>query len=194
MYGYVIIMFSESSGLMYTYYLYINYIAECCNWMICLQLVWVSCSCKSHLPAVFKKLFLFIYLFFICRQSGRYVKTLWKHVRVGDIVHLSCNEVIPADILVLRSSDEQGLCYIETANLDGETNLKQRQVVRGYAQHVSQCSTCKRQHLALQLCVFNNMNTVLHTKGALSKGNCSSFFICGCLQNLHITRSKPWTS
>lgn len=69
------------------------------------------------------------------KQSGRYVKTLWKHVRVGDIVHLSCNEVIPADILVLRSSDEQGLCYIETANLDGETNLKQRQVVRGYAQH-----------------------------------------------------------
>ncbi|KAL1473695.1 hypothetical protein MTO96_021810 [Rhipicephalus appendiculatus] len=69
------------------------------------------------------------------KQSGRYVKTLWKHVRVGDIVHLSCNEVIPADILVLRSSDDQGLCYIETANLDGETNLKQRQVVRGYAQH-----------------------------------------------------------
>ena len=43
---------------------------------------------------------------------GRYVKTLWKDVKVGDMVHLSVNEMIPADIIVLRSSDEHGLCYI----------------------------------------------------------------------------------
>ncbi|KAF8795476.1 phospholipid-transporting ATPase VB-like isoform X2 [Argiope bruennichi] len=65
------------------------------------------------------------------RKERRYVKTLWKHVHVGDVVHLSCNEVIPADILLLKCSDDQGLCYIETASLDGESNLKQRQVVRG---------------------------------------------------------------
>ncbi|GFX59666.1 probable phospholipid-transporting ATPase VA [Trichonephila clavipes] len=65
------------------------------------------------------------------RKEGRYVKTLWKNVHVGDLVHLSCNEVIPADILLLKCSDDQGLCYIETASLDGETNLKQRQTVRG---------------------------------------------------------------
>ena len=32
---------------------------------------------------------------------------------------------------VLHSSDENGLCYIDTQNLDGEANLKQREVPRG---------------------------------------------------------------
>lgn len=60
----------------------------------------------------------------------------WKDVRVGDLLHLSNNEVIPADILMLRSSDPQGLCYIDTCDLDGESNLKQRQVARGFVQKV----------------------------------------------------------
>ncbi|XP_042867985.1 phospholipid-transporting ATPase VA-like isoform X1 [Penaeus japonicus] len=65
------------------------------------------------------------------RDQGRYVKTKWKHVKVGDIIHLSCNETIPADMVVLNSSDEYGMCFIESSNLDGESNLKQRQAVKG---------------------------------------------------------------
>lgn len=67
------------------------------------------------------------------RTESRFIKINWKDVKVGDIVHLSVNESVPADILILRTSDEQGLCYVETSNLDGESNLKQRQVVRGFA-------------------------------------------------------------
>jgi phospholipid-translocating ATPase len=67
------------------------------------------------------------------------VRTLWKDLRAGDLVHLSNNELIPADVLLLRSSDEHSLCYIDTCNLDGETNLKQRHVVRGFADKVCCC-------------------------------------------------------
>ena len=59
------------------------------------------------------------------------------------MVHLSCNEMIPADILVLKSSDEHGLCYIDTQNLDGEANLKQREVPRGFVDTVSKIALLK---------------------------------------------------
>ena len=71
------------------------------------------------------------------REEEQYVNRFWKEIRVGDFVRLRCNETIPADILLLSSSDPDGLCHIETANLDGETNLKRRQVVRGFSELVS---------------------------------------------------------
>ncbi|KFQ53761.1 putative phospholipid-transporting ATPase VB [Nestor notabilis] len=67
------------------------------------------------------------------KEEHAYIEKCWKDVRVGDFVQLQCNETIPADILLLYSSDQNGICHLETANLDGETNLKQRQVVMGFS-------------------------------------------------------------
>lgn len=59
------------------------------------------------------------------------MKKEWAYIYPGDFVHLSCNEIIPADILFICSSDQQGICHIETSNIDGESNLKQRQTLSG---------------------------------------------------------------
>uniref|UniRef100_A0A8C1RJF2 Phospholipid-transporting ATPase n=1 Tax=Cyprinus carpio TaxID=7962 RepID=A0A8C1RJF2_CYPCA len=67
-------------------------------------------------------------------KQKRYVERRWADVCVGDLIRLCCNEIIPADMVLLHSSDPNGVCHIETANLDGETNLKQRQVVRDLPQ------------------------------------------------------------
>ncbi|KAI5188243.1 putative Phospholipid-Transporting Atpase Vd [Manis pentadactyla] len=72
------------------------------------------------------------------RKEKKYVDQCWKDVTVGDFIRLSCNEVIPADMVLLFSSDPDGICHIETSGLDGESNLKQRQVVRGYAEQDSE--------------------------------------------------------
>lgn len=71
------------------------------------------------------------------------MKLRWQDIRVGDIVHLSNNETVPADILLLKSSDPQGICYIETCDLDGETSLKRRQVVRGFQERQASFSPSK---------------------------------------------------
>ncbi|KAL1740994.1 hypothetical protein HDZ31DRAFT_46374 [Schizophyllum fasciatum] len=62
--------------------------------------------------------------------ASQWERTLWKKLEVGDIVLLRDNDQVPADIVVLSTSDPEGMCYLETKNLDGETNLKPRKAIR----------------------------------------------------------------
>lgn len=47
-----------------------------------------------------------------------------KNIQVGDIVCLNDEQDIPCDIVLLVSSHKESKCFVTTANLDGETNLK----------------------------------------------------------------------
>jgi phospholipid-transporting ATPase len=60
------------------------------------------------------------------RVNGNLAKVHWRDLKVGDLVKIVKNEYFPSDLLILSSSDVKGMAYIETKNLDGETNLKHK--------------------------------------------------------------------
>ena len=62
--------------------------------------------------------------------SGDVEVCAWRDLDVGSIVLLFCDEEIPADMVVLVAGGVQGnTTFVETAAIDGETNLKVRHPV-----------------------------------------------------------------
>lgn len=61
-------------------------------------------------------------------QDGGYRSRNWKDLHVGDIIKIDDNQQSPADVLVIYSSNQNLNYYVETKNLDGETDLKFKKV------------------------------------------------------------------
>ena len=61
-------------------------------------------------------------------KGKEWVSTMWLDIKVGDLVKVENKEPFPADLVLLSSSEDQAMAYIETSNLDGETNLKVRNI------------------------------------------------------------------
>lgn len=59
-------------------------------------------------------------------QFGKFRGKQWKKMRAGEVVKISADETIPCDMVLLGSSDPNGIAYVQTMNLDGESNLKTR--------------------------------------------------------------------
>ena len=63
-------------------------------------------------------------------KGKEWVRTMWLDLKVGDLVKVENREPFPADLVLLSSSEDQAMAYIETSNLDGETNLKVRKMLQ----------------------------------------------------------------
>ncbi|KAK3726094.1 drs2 neo1 protein [Vermiconidia calcicola] len=60
-------------------------------------------------------------------EEAEWARIKWHNIKVGDVLKLKRNDPLPADIVLLSASGDDGLAYVETMALDGETNLKTRQ-------------------------------------------------------------------
>ena len=59
-------------------------------------------------------------------DGSGFAEVAWKDMNVGDLVRIDDRDWIPSDVLLLTSSGEGGAAFIDTMDLDGETNLKRR--------------------------------------------------------------------
>ncbi len=54
---------------------------------------------------------------------------LSKDIKVGQFIEVKSNQRIPADMVILSTSQEDGSVFIRTDQLDGETDWKLRKSV-----------------------------------------------------------------
>ncbi|GFP87407.1 phospholipid-transporting ATPase 1 [Phtheirospermum japonicum] len=59
-------------------------------------------------------------------QSDEFRPKRWKNIQAGEVVKINSDETIPCDMVLLGTNDPSGIAYIQTMNLDGESNLKTR--------------------------------------------------------------------
>ena len=63
---------------------------------------------------------------YVIDQHRRANPVPWSNVRVGDVVKVLRDTELPADLLLLHAPGGKDIVYVDTMNLDGETNLKDK--------------------------------------------------------------------
>ncbi|KAL2230883.1 phospholipid-transporting ATPase 1 [Sesamum indicum] len=75
-------------------------------------------------------------------QDDKFQQKKWKNIRVGEIIKVYGNETLPCDMVLLSTSDTTGVAYVQTTNLDGESNLKTR-----YAKQETQTKNPEKERI-----------------------------------------------
>lgn len=62
----------------------------------------------------------------IVQNKTEFKDSKWLNIKVGTIIKIIENQPFPCDVVMVNTALAKGVCYVETKNLDGETNLKQK--------------------------------------------------------------------
>ncbi|XP_022336873.2 phospholipid-transporting ATPase IF-like isoform X3 [Crassostrea virginica] len=111
-------------------------------------------------------------------HNGKLTQVKAQNIKVGDIVKVKVNQGFPCDLVMLSSHDPEGKCYVTTANLDGETNLKTHFCVpetrefQRESDFTKLCATIECQQpipdlykFIGRITVYNNSDSVLKSLG-----------------------------
>lgn len=78
------------------------------------------------------------------KKTNTFVTDSWKNLCVGQIVQVLQDQYFPADLALLRSSNNNGIAYVETKNLDGETNLKHKSALKELQATITDAALCTK--------------------------------------------------
>ncbi|GKU02113.1 phospholipid-translocating atpase [Fusarium langsethiae] len=93
-------------------------------------------------------------------NDGDWTSVQWQHVRVGNVIRLRRDDAVPADIVLLHATGPNGIAYIDTMALDGETNLKSKQACPLLAER---CNTMEGLRATQATVISENPNLDLYS-------------------------------
>lgn len=91
-------------------------------------------------------------------------------IKMGDIIQLHPNERIPADMILLKTSDKSGEVFIRTDQLDGETDWKHRKPIK-YTQNISDGDYISLLDQDLSVLIDPPNNYIYRFQGSFSREN-----------------------
>ena len=58
-----------------------------------------------------------------------WIITKWEAIQPGHILRINDGDEAPADLAILTCGNKDGIVMVDTMNLDGETNLKEKSTI-----------------------------------------------------------------